>query len=227
MLECRFMKRAVLWDLDGTLVDSEELHWQAWVETMAAEGLPLTRRQFLDTFGQRNDSFVPRWLGAAATPERVRRVGEEKEARYRRLVLAHGLAPLPGAAAWVARLAAAGWAQAIASSAPRLNAQTMLQALGFPPFAALVAAEDVRAGKPDPEVFLAAAARLGVEPARCVVVEDAAAGIAAARRAGMRSIGVRRGAAPLDADLVTPSLEALPAGAFESLLAAGPCGRSR
>lgn len=210
--------RAVLWDLDGTLVDSEEFHWQAWVETMAAQGLSITREQFLATFGQRNDSFVPSWLGAGATPDRVRRVGEEKEARYRELVLSHGLAPLPGAAEWVARLRAEGWAQAIASSAPRRNVEAMLDALGFNAFSAIVAAEDVRAGKPDPEVFLVAAARLGVAPERCIVVEDAAAGIEAARRAGMRSIGVQRGAAPLDAGLVTPSLAALAPGAFDSLL---------
>jgi HAD superfamily hydrolase (TIGR01509 family) len=213
------MKRAVLWDLDGTLVDSEEFHWRAWVETMDAEGVPLTREQFLATFGQRNDSFVPEWLGAGATPERVRRVGEDKEARYRRMVLAHGLTPLPGAAEWVERLAGEGWAQAIASSAPRANVEAMLDALGFRRFfQAALAAEDVRAGKPDPQVFLAAASRVGAPPARCVVVEDAAAGIEAARRAGMRSIGVGRGSASLAADIVTASLRNLPHGVFDALL---------
>lgn len=213
------MKRAVLWDLDGTLVDSGELHWRAWVRTMEAEGVSITREQFLATFGQRNDSFVPEWLGAGATPERVRRVGEEKEARYRGLVREHGLAPLPGAAEWLARLEEDGWAQAVASSAPRLNLEAMLDALGFAHrFQVSVAAEDVREGKPHPEVFLAAAARLSIEPARCVVVEDAAAGVEAARRAGMRSIGLARGSTRLDADIVTASLAELPAGAFDSLV---------
>ncbi|HWQ52212.1 MAG TPA: HAD-IA family hydrolase, partial [Bryobacteraceae bacterium] len=72
--------------------------------------------------------------------------------------------------------------------------------------------------KPDPQVFLSAAARLGVEPAHCVVVEDAAAGIEAARRAGIRSIGIERGGQPLPADLVAPSLAALPPKAFDALI---------
>ena len=213
------MTCAVLWDLDGTLVDSEEFHWRAWRETMAAEGVPLTYEQFRETFGQRNDSFVPRWLGPGATLEHARRVAEEKEACYRRLVLAHGVDPLPGAAEWVRRLRGEGWKQAIASSAPRLNVEAMLKASGLAAWMdASVAAEDVRHGKPDPEVFLTAAARLGAEPGRCVVVEDAPAGIEAARRAGMQSIGIARNGASLDACLVAPSLAALPPDAFAKLL---------
>ena len=213
------MTGAVLWDLDGTLVDSEEYHWRAWQETMAAEDVSITREQFLATFGQRNDSFVPQWLGSGATPERVRRIGEAKESCYRRLVRQGGLAPAPGAAQWVKRLQQEGWAQAIASSAPRRNVEVMLEALGFTSyFGASVAAEDVQNGKPDPEVFLLAAARLSVPPSRSIVVEDAAAGIEGARRAGMRSIGLCRAGAALAADLVTPSLAALPPDAFRRLL---------
>jgi beta-phosphoglucomutase len=210
---------AVLWDLDGTLVDSEEYHWQAWRETMAAEGAPITRQQFLATFGQRNDLIVPRLLGATATPERVQRIGDEKELCYRRLIRKQGLLPLPGAAEWVKRLQKEGWQQAIASSGPRANVQVVVEVLGFTPhFQALVSAEDVKHGKPDPEVFLVAASRVGVPPSRCIVVEDAAAGIEASRRAGMRSIGLSRTGAPLPADLVVPSLAALPPGTFRNLL---------
>src|SRR5215207_8445530 len=108
------MTRAVLWDLDGTLVDSAEFHWLSWRDTMAAEGMTLTYQQFLDSFGQKNASILPGWLGAGANDERVRRVGDAKEAEYRRLAVAHGLTPLPGAASWVRRLHARGWRQAIA-----------------------------------------------------------------------------------------------------------------
>lgn len=213
------MTRAVLWDLDGTLGDSEQFHWQAWRETMDAEGVPITRDRFRATFGRRNDSFLPEWLGPGSAPERVLRVAEEKEARYRELVLAHGLDPLPGAAEWVERLASEGWAQAVASSAPRRNVEAMLDALGFRCyFPIFVGAEDVREGKPDPQVFLSAAARLGAKPSNCVVVEDAAAGIEAARRAGIRSIGIGRGVEALSADLVAPSLAELPPTAFEALI---------
>ena len=213
------MKGAVLWDLDGTLVDSEEHHWRAWRETMAGEGVTLTRSQFLATFGQRNDSIIPQLLGTAVVSERVRLIGDTKEVCYRRLVRQGGLEPLPGAAEWVKRLKEDGWPQAIASSGPRRNVEVVLEVLGFDPyFRAIVAAEDVRNGKPDPEVFLAAASRLAVPPSHCIVVEDAAAGIEAARRAGMRSIGVSRSEARLAADLVAPSLAALPLDAFENLV---------
>lgn len=215
------MPRAVLWDLDGTLVDSEEFHWQAWRETMSGEGVSLTHEQFLETFGWRNDSIIPRWLPHAGQ-DLAHRIGEEKEARYRALVRERGLSPLPGAAEWVRRLASEGWLQAIASSAPRLNVDVVSEALGLAHyFAALVSAEDVARGKPDPEVFLTAASRLGVPAARCVVVEDAAAGTEAARRAGMRSIGIARAGKSLEADSVAGSLAGLPPDAFDRLVGRG------
>ena len=208
----------VLWDLDGTLVDSAEEHWQAWRETLEAEGLTVTREQFRATFGQRNDAILTAWLGAALGPDDLRRIGDAKEARYRALVSQGALAPLPGAAEWVRQLADQGWRQAVASSAPRANIQVVVAALalgGY--FAALVGAEDVAHGKPAPDVFLTAAGLLSVPAARAVVVEDAAAGIEAARRARMRCIGVgAAGFAP--ADLVVASLDALPPDAFERLL---------
>jgi beta-phosphoglucomutase len=210
--------KAVLWDLDGTLVDSEEYHWRAWREAIAAEGVGITRPQFLATFGQRNDAIVPQLLGMPVDPARVGRIGDAKEVRYRGLVKEGGLAPLPGVALWLARLKEDGWLQAVASSAPRLNVEVVLEAIGLAGmFQAIVSAEDVHRGKPDPEVFLAAAARLGVEPARSIVVEDAAAGVEAARRAGMRSIGVRD--TLREADLAVASLTDLPRKAFDELLA--------
>ena len=213
------MTRAVLWDLDGTLVDSAEFHWRAWRDTLAAEGASITHEQFVASFGQKNDRILSQWLGSTMAVEHLRRIGDSKEAAYRRLAETEGLVALPGAAEWVGKLAAAGWKQAIASSAPRENVQVMLRVLRIARyFDAIVGAEDVKAGKPDPDVFLSAAARLGVAPSRCVVVEDAAAGIEAARRAGMRCIGVSA-TAMLSADLVVRSLTDLRPDAFESLFA--------
>jgi beta-phosphoglucomutase len=211
--------RAVLWDLDGTLVDSEEFHWLSWRDTMRPEGVELTYAQFLASFGQRNDRIVPGWLGPGVDAARIRRIGEDKEAEYRRLAEAHGLTPLPGAREWLSRLHATGWKQSIASSAPRINVEMMLRVAGLERFFdAVVSAEDVTIGKPDPQVFLKAAEMLGVAPSRSVVVEDAAAGIEAARRAGMRSIGVTKNG-QLAADLFVRSLAELPPDAFDRLLA--------
>jgi beta-phosphoglucomutase family hydrolase len=211
---------AVLWDLDGTLVDSEEYHWRSWRGAMAAEGIALDYQTFLASFGKRNDSILRRWLGPEASAERIQRIGDAKEVEYRRLAREEGVEPLPGAAEWVARLHHAGWKQAIASSAPRANVEAVVAALGFERLIdAIAAAEDVSRGKPEPDVFLEAARRVGVPPGRCIVVEDAAAGIEAARRAGMKSVGVHRHASLPDADLMVRALTELEADAFDSLLA--------
>lgn len=191
----------------------------SWRETLAAEGVSITYEQFLASFGQKNDRILTGWLPGHPSPDTIRRIGDAKEAEYRRLAQAHGLTPLPGATEWVSRLKAQGWRQAIASSAPRQNVEVMLQALGMREyFDAVTSAEDVTAGKPDPQVFVAAAARVSLPPVRCIVVEDAAAGVEAARRAGMRCVGVSR-TERLDADVSASSLLELPADTFERLLA--------
>jgi beta-phosphoglucomutase len=219
------IRRAVLWDLDGTLVDSEEYHWRAWKETLDRAGIAITHQDFLSSFGQRNDAILAKWLGENAGAGMIEQIGNGKEERYRELVRHEGLLPLPGAAEWVERLYHEGWRQAIASSAPRSNVETVLDALHMRPwFQAAVSAEDVREGKPAPDVFLAAAAHLGAEPHGCVVVEDARAGIEAAQRAGMRSIAVGRNASELGADMAATKLSDLPPDAFSSMLGS-PAGK--
>ena len=210
--------RAVLWDLDGTLIDSGDYHWRAWRDTMRAEKFELTYERFLESFGQKNDRILKGWLGETTPDERIRTIGDNKEALYREFARREGLTPLPGGIDWVERLRRDGWRQAIASSAPRANVDVMLAAVGIASrIDAVVSAEDVRAGKPDPEVFLTAAERLGVPPERCIVVEDAAAGIEAARRAAMKSIGVGASTV-LAADIFVRSLADLPGDAFGGLV---------
>jgi len=211
--------RAVLWDMDGTLVDSAEHHYEAWRATMAELGRTLSRDEFAATFGLRNDAILPRYLGTAVSAADVQRIGDGKEAHYRDLVHARGVTALPGVREWLARLRAAGWRQAIASSGPRLNSETILAALGLEhALDAIIGAEDVVHGKPHPEVFLTAAARLGVDPARCVVVEDAPTGIEAGRRGGMHTIGVLTTHPELDADRTVRSLAELEPHAFDALV---------
>ena len=211
--------QAVLWDMDGTLIDSEEFHWKSWYLTLQDEGITITREQFLSSFGQRNDSIVPQWLGPSATAERVARVAEAKEITYRNLVRRHGISPLPGVKNWLQWLCREGWRQAIASAAPRENIETVLEVLSATHiFDAIVSGEDVHRGKPDPEVYLLAAEHVGVVPDQCIVVEDAIAGIEGARAAGMRSIGVSHNGKHLPADLVVRSLDLLDQNAFNILL---------
>ena len=131
----------------------------------------------------------------------------------------HGIAPLPAALEWVNLLHRQGWGQAIASAAPRANVETILDVLHASEcFEAIVSAEDVHRGKPDPEVFVIAATKLGVAPANCIVVEDAEHGIEAARAAGMKSIGVSQNGKHLPADIVVRSLDLLDENAFGNLL---------
>ena len=130
---------------------------------MDAEGVTITRDEFFATFGQRNEEILRGWLGPSADAARIQRVGDAKEVAYRSYVAAEGIAPLPGAAEWVRSLHAAGWRQAIASSAPRLNVEVMHEALAFQGLIeTLVSAEDVRAGKARPGGIPG-----GREPAGC------------------------------------------------------------
>jgi beta-phosphoglucomutase family hydrolase len=211
--------RAVLWDMDGTLLDSAEYHWLAWRDSLAAEDHPITYDDFKSTFGQRNDTILRGYFGPQLPDSEIDRIAGAKEARYRDLVRERGITLLPGVGTWLARLRAAGWRQAIASAAPRANIEAILAALQIAPFFdALVSAEDVQRGKPDPQVFLVAAERLSVPPAGCVVVEDAPAGIEAAHRAGMRAIGVRTSHADLRADVVVDTLDQLPDDGLDQLI---------
>jgi beta-phosphoglucomutase family hydrolase len=211
--------RAVLWDLDGTIIDSIEYHWRAWRETLARENHPLTRAQFESTFGWRNDEILRQLFGRDISRGRIARISEAKEQNYRVQIAAGGIAPLPGVERWLKKLRRDSWRQAIASSAPPANIAVILKALNFAEhFDAVVSAEDIERGKPDPQIFLLAAEKLNVSPARSIVVEDAPAGIEGARRARMRSIGVLTTHQSLDANLTVRSLDELPDDAFEKLL---------
>ncbi len=212
--------RAVLWDMDGTLLDSATLHWRAWHETLAAAGHTADTAYFIATFGQRNDTILRGLLGPEIPDGEIARLSDAKEAHYRELVRTQGVELFPGVRAWLATLQAAGWRQAIASSAPRLNIETILEVTNIALyFAATASGEDVQRGKPDPQVFLLAADRLGAPPERCVVVEDSPYGIEAARRAGMKSVAVGTAYAALPADVAAARPADLPADAFERLVA--------
>ena len=205
---------AVLWDVDGTLVDTAELHFQAWVALAKEIGQPFTRADFAGTFGWRNPEIIPKLFGEHYNDEQVAQLGSRKEDLYR-TEAEKGIALLPGAMALLDAIRADGGKQAIGSSAPRRNIDMILQITHTASrFAAIVAMEDTRRGKPDPEVFLLGAKKLGVPPERCIVLEDAPVGIQAAKAGGMRAVGVtfinHHPAEKLreaGADWVVPSLE--------------------
>lgn len=211
--------RAVLWDMDGTLIDSGATHWDTWRDALALEGYALTRAQFDATFGQRNDAILRTYFGLDFSLSEIDRIGNAKEAQYRDLVRSGKIHLHAGVRDWLDRLHTAGWQQAIASSAPRLNIEALLETLDIAHyFGAVASGDDVQHGKPDPEIFQTAAAMLGVPAERCIVVEDAPAGVEGARRGGMRCIGVLTTQPTLDADLVVERLDQLALDAFDELL---------
>lgn len=182
--------QAILWDLDGTLVDTAELHFQAWVALAQEIRKPFTRADFAGTFGWRNPEIIPKLFGNHYSDAEVDALGKHKEDLYRQEAK-KGVVLLPGAKALVETFAAAGLRQAIGSSAPRENIELILDLTGLRPYiSAVVSMEDTRRGKPDPEVFLLAARKLNVQPRHGVVFEDAPVGIQAAKAGGMRAVGV-------------------------------------
>lgn len=209
-------KRAVLWDMDGVLVDSGELHYQSWLETLTALSIPFDRDKFHLTFGMNNNGILTILLGKPPEADFLEMVSNRKESLFRQLI--HGrLQLLPGALEWLSRLQERGTLQAIASSAPQANIETTVEELNIQHyFSALISAYSMP-GKPDPAVFLEAARQLGVEPKHCVVVEDAVAGVAAAKDAGMKCIAVsttHSRSSLSSADIVVDSLEELALSAF-------------
>ncbi len=181
--------RAVLFDLDGVIVDSRSQHLAAWTQLVRAHGIAAPPGYFQETFGLRNDAILGRLL-PDASPAEVEALGDEKEATFRELASGR-VALLPGVRVLLFALGERGIRSAVVTSTPAENLGLILDSLEIRgAFDALVSAEDVERGKPHPEGFLLAAARLGARPEECVVIEDAPAGIEAAVRAAMRSIGV-------------------------------------
>jgi beta-phosphoglucomutase len=183
---------AAIWDVDGTLVDTAELHYRAWIELAAEIGKPFTRKDFTATFGRRNPEIIRSLWDPDASDAVVADLAERKEQSYRTAALREGVTLLPGVRELLEGLKALGWRQAIGSSAPLANVDLILTVTGTKDFFdAIASAEDTTRGKPDPQVFQVAAAKLDVSPERCVVFEDAVAGVEAAKVAGMKCVAVR------------------------------------
>ncbi|HET9597481.1 MAG TPA: HAD family phosphatase [Anaeromyxobacteraceae bacterium] len=183
--------RGALFDLNGTVVDDMHVHGEIWREVAREYGRDLPASVFIrDWAGAKYDEVLRRIVGRPLEDAEVRSVLSAREERYRSLFPSR-VREVAGCSAFVMRLRAAGMPLAIATSSPRAAREFVLRALGLESaFDRVVGAESVTRGKPAPDLFLAAAAALGVPPQTCVVFEDAVAGIEAARAAGMRAVGV-------------------------------------
>jgi len=200
---------AVVWDLDGVIADTADYHYRAWRDVFKKRGVTYTREEFMPYFGRRHDAIIKAVLGDLPQKD-LEAITAEKQLSYRRSVAGH-IEGLPGAVSLINELYDHHIKQAVASSAVPENIAIILGGLGIADrFQAIVHGMEAKEGKPDPQVFLLAAEKLKVKPAGCLVVEDAIAGLAAAKRAGMKCLAVTNShpmEALKDADMVVDSLE--------------------
>jgi beta-phosphoglucomutase len=233
MSESEKRRYAVLFDMDGVLVDSYEAHYHSWVETCAARGLCLSRERYAGLFGRSFRSFLEDLFPPAENPAsrcgkislaeaEIQQWHDEKELLYRQIIR-RNFPEVEGAGDLIFQFHQAGFLLGIASSGPRENVDCLLEHL---PNAACigctVSANDTLFAKPHPEPYLKCAEGLGILPDRCAVVEDSIHGLQAARSAGMKAIGLT-GTSSLEelslyADRVVTSLTHLPVNEIRSLI---------
>jgi len=180
---------AVVFDMDGVLVDSGVHHREAWIAMCRDCGVTPPPEFWRLTIGRPAEEAVLLLVGGIGAAE-AHRLADIKRGHYERLAR-RGLMAVPGVGDFVKRLTRAGVPRAVATSASRRDLERALEALGLREHIDVaVTADDVRRAKPDPEVYLKAAEHLGVDAAACIVFEDAIVGVQAGRAAGMRVIGV-------------------------------------
>jgi beta-phosphoglucomutase len=218
---------AVIFDMDGVLVDSYHAHFESWRRLYGELGITYTEAAFAADFGRTSRDILRRTLGDALTDNHVRELDDRKEALYRDILRANFPA-MDGATELINALAADGFRLAVGSSGPPENVALVLERLqGGEKIDVVVTGADVTRGKPDPQVFQIAAERLGVPPSACAVVEDAVHGVEAARRAEMAAIALT-GTAHRDqltaAELVVESLRELTPGSIRELIRARRAG---
>ena len=185
------MARGALFDWDGVIIDSSAQHEKSWKHLAKEIGKPLPDDHFVRGFGMKNQIIIPKILQWTDDPEQIESWSLRKEYLYRDIISKEGIRPLPGVFDLLQMLGEHNVPCAVASSTHRQNVETIFDAIGLRDFfTAIVTAEDVAHGKPDPEVFLAAASCIGRKPVECVVFEDAHVGIEAGLAAGARVIAV-------------------------------------
>ena len=182
--------KGVIFDMDGVLVDSEPLHQRAWKQTLGELGIPLTDEQFRQLMGKTTRQIFSLYFEKHGIQADLEYWSFKKDEAYRALVHRE-LQPLDGVVPFVMYLNSRKIRMAVASSAVRLNVQAALDCLKLEGmFQAVLSVEDITHPKPDPEIYLTAAAQLGLAPVDCAVIEDSLPGIQSARQAGAFVVGI-------------------------------------
>ncbi|MDR3572674.1 MAG: HAD family phosphatase [Anaerolineaceae bacterium] len=203
-------KWAVIWDMDGVLVDTTELHYKSWIAVLPQYGIEFNKETFLSTFGMNNQAIINGLMNYPA-PILLDEISKKKEARFRESVPGN-VDLLPGVKDWLQRFQEWGFRQGIASSAPQANVSVIVKETGISRYFDAMESAEHLPSKPDPSIFLKVAGLLQMPVVRCLVIEDAPAGIEGARRAGIKCISVAttRPASELSAaDLTVERLDKL------------------
>ncbi len=193
----------IIWDLDGTLVDTKQAHFETWHTALLTIGVDLTKETFAQNFGKNNAESLPNYLGYEPDEVLTARLSDLKEALFIEQY-AKDVPLFEGAINWLNTFKECGYKQAIASSAPLLNINTIVDARDIRHYFQEMLSGSGLPSKPSPALFLKTAERLGVPPMNCIVIEDAPAGLSAGHNAGMKTIALASShpADHLTADLV-------------------------
>lgn len=195
---------AILWDMDGTIIDTRMCHYTTWRDTLRKHGYDLDWDVFKMNFGRNTHTILPLFLGFKPDEALAEKLIAEKEQQFRQIV-SQQAALVPGVKDWLEKADVLHIPQAIASSGPQANIKFLISSFGLLPFFdAFVSGADLPA-KPEPDVFLNAAGILKRQPEQCLVIEDSLAGVEAARNAGMHCIAVATSLPPSEltnADLI-------------------------
>ena len=180
-----------LFDWDGVIIDSASAHEISWERLADELGKTLPENHFLRGFGKRNEVIFPEILQWSQDPAEIQIWSRRKEALYREVVAEEGVRILPGARNYLSSLKQAGIPAVVGTSTQRENVELIFDMEGLRDFfSGVVSSEDVKYGKPDPEVFLKAAELTNLSPEKCVVFEDAPYGVEAAKAGGIKAVGV-------------------------------------
>jgi beta-phosphoglucomutase family hydrolase len=180
-----------IFDFDGVIANSEKKHEKAWQAVAKSRNFVLDRKVFLSGFGLKNERFIAENLKWTQDIQEIRAIIADKEKLYQEIVRNEGVELVPGVVGWLRVLAEKGIKCAIGSSSIRENIDMVLRQHGIEhDFGAIISGELVHHGKPHPEVFLLCAEKLSIAPSRCVVFEDAPAGIAAAKAGEMVAVAI-------------------------------------
>lgn len=215
------IRTAVLWDMDGVIVDTAPFDFEAWRRMFSKRDIEYTEAEFKKSFGRRNEAIIPEILGKPVSQEEIKAFAREKEALFRRLAK-DKIKPFPGAVELIRALAENDIKMALVSSTPPRNIDAVLDDLRIKHlFQTIISGADVSRGKPDPECFLLAASRLGIQPEYCVVIEDSTAGIKAAKSAAMKCVAVtntRLRRELKQADLIVDTLQSIDVSTLQQLI---------